>query len=503
MSQLAIDSKVAELNKVEAERQQRRSERTPPPVAPTRSLVDLSSKGGSKSAPRDNTRQRTDQVLAQVDAAERQVLQALLSLATSTEARAALQKKIAEKDAEAEVSRLDKQIADVQADKGVSAAKKRELVAQLEVAKGKAAEAAQLKQQQIDRETADQVAREQLALTEQGLDAEAELLQLQADLSLSERERAAISLRLVDIAYQKEKAELEGVIASKTAADADKELARRKLATLNAAQPGRVEQAQRNASEPQRQVGQIVQGIRKQGNLLEDTRAMYAEIERLRQQDAISEAEAAQAKAEVNARYQEARLQGASTFFGNLATLSESSNKTLAAIGKAAAIAQATIDGVLAVQKALASAPPPFNFALAAAVGVSAAVNVAKIAGLKDGGEVTGPGGPRDDKVLRWLSNGEHVVNARAAGRPGVRPLLDYINAGGDLRGMLPQPQLPANRAPLAAAAPGGGDIHVNPIWHISNPDPSLERLISRQPRVFVRAIQQMVRNGDLKAPPR
>jgi hypothetical protein len=38
------------------------------------------------------------------------------------------------------------------------------------------------------------------------------------------------------------------------------------------------------------------------------------------------------------------------------------------------------------VQKALASAPPPLNFALAAAAGVAAAVNVAKIAGLEQGG---------------------------------------------------------------------------------------------------------------------
>lgn len=87
-------------------------------------------------------------------------------------------------------------------------------------------------------------------------------------------------------------------------------------------------------------------------------------------------------------------LIGASDFFGNMQALSQSSNSKLAAIGKAAAITQATIDGYLAVQKALAAFPPPFNFAAAAAVGVATAANVANIAGIGfSQGGYTGSGG--------------------------------------------------------------------------------------------------------------
>jgi len=59
------------------------------------------------------------------------------------------------------------------------------------------------------------------------------------------------------------------------------------------------------------------------------------------------------------------------------------------------------------------------------------------IFGAKDGGEiqayasggrVRGPGGPRDDAVLAWLSDGEHVINADAAGKN--RSLLEAINSG-------------------------------------------------------------------------
>jgi hypothetical protein len=108
------------------------------------------------------------------------------------------------------------------------------------------------------------------------------------------------------------------------------------------------------------------------------------------------------------------RLSQAANFFGNLATLSESGNRTIAAIGKASAIAQATISGLQAVNVALASAPPPINFALAHAVGIAAGINVAKIAGVKfqDGGIIGGPVSDRDNTFIS-AAGGEAVLNRR------------------------------------------------------------------------------------------
>lgn len=45
-----------------------------------------------------------------------------------------------------------------------------------------------------------------------------------------------------------------------------------------------------------------------------------------------------------------------------------------------------------------------------------------------DGGKIAGPGGPRDDAVLTWMSNGEYAVNAAATA--ANEPLLEAINAG-------------------------------------------------------------------------
>ena len=139
------------------------------------------------------------------------------------------------------------------------------------------------------------------------------------------------------------------------------------------------------------------------------------QIDALRQADLISEQTAVQLKARANAELYAKQLAGASQFFGSLAGLSRSSNREIAAIGKAAAVTQATIDGVLAVQKALASAPPPANYALAAAVGVQTAANIAQIMaqtpGFAFGGDFTvgGTGGTDSQLVAFRATPGERV----------------------------------------------------------------------------------------------
>jgi hypothetical protein len=90
------------------------------------------------------------------------------------------------------------------------------------------------------------------------------------------------------------------------------------------------------------------------------------------------------------------RIKGYGMFFEGMASLSESGNKELAAIGKAAAIAKATMDAYVAIQNALASMPYPANIAAAVGIGVMAFSNVSKIAGVKlaEGGIVQAtPGG--------------------------------------------------------------------------------------------------------------
>jgi hypothetical protein len=164
-------------------------------------------------------------------------------------------------------------------------------------------------------------------------------------------------------------------------------------------------------------------------NQLNQLQRYYDNITVLQQNEVLGVQEAEQAKAQIRQRQNELNLQGTSDMFGQLAVLANSSNKTLGTIGRAAAIAQATIQGILAVQRALASAPPPFNYAMAAAVGIAAAANVAKIAGVKgfSAGGYTGDGARHD--VAGVVHGKEFVVNADATAKN--RQVLENINSGG------------------------------------------------------------------------
>tara|TARA_Y100000004_G_scaffold183002_1_gene230304 strand:- start:6153 stop:8258 length:2106 start_codon:yes stop_codon:yes gene_type:complete len=101
---------------------------------------------------------------------------------------------------------------------------------------------------------------------------------------------------------------------------------------------------------------------------------------------------------------------------GTISTLQSSSNQDLFNVGRAGALAMAYIDGKAAVIKALASAPPPFNYALAAAVGLAVASQIGQIASasppkMNDGGMIMGA--PGIDQNLAMVSRGELVVPTR------------------------------------------------------------------------------------------
>ncbi|MBS91041.1 phage tail length tape measure family protein [Sphingobium sp.] len=140
----------------------------------------------------------------------------------------------------------------------------------------------------------------------------------------------------------------------------------------------------------QSQLGGVLNPILQQNQEVEAKAGVYAQLEALRQQDLINEDTYQQALAALYVKYNEQRLTAASDFFGALAGVTKNGSGVVGAISKAAAIAQATIDGYVAAQKALASAPPPFNYIAAAAIGLKTGANVAAIMSTNVGGFATG-----------------------------------------------------------------------------------------------------------------
>jgi len=167
----------------------------------------------------------------------------------------------------------------------------------------------------------------------------------------------------------------------------------------------------------QSELGQVLAPILDQNLEIAMKQDVYNELERLRQADLINEETYQRALAGLYVKYNQERLNAASDFFGALASVTKQGTGVIGAIGKAAAIAQATIDGYVAVQKALASLPPPFNLVAAAAVAIKTGVQVAGIASTNVGSFATGGqfmvggrGGVDQNNINMNVSRGERVT---------------------------------------------------------------------------------------------
>lgn len=109
-----------------------------------------------------------------------------------------------------------------------------------------------------------------------------------------------------------------------------------------------------------------------------------------------------------------------------------------------------------------------------------------------DGGYITGPGGPRDDKIPARLSDGEYVINAAATKKH--RALLDQINSEG-ARSATRQPYRYANGGPVHAdkamtsslmRAATTMDRAATRFGNIGRPDRTFQRSIASGPVITV-----------------
>ncbi|WP_434404779.1 hypothetical protein [Sphingobium sp. DN12] len=79
----------------------------------------------------------------------------------------------------------------------------------------------------------EEVARQQLAISQSSLSNDMDLLSSQSGLARSQADRRAISLRLLDLQYQQERLALDAILASKTSTDAEKQIAQARLGVLD------------------------------------------------------------------------------------------------------------------------------------------------------------------------------------------------------------------------------------------------------------------------------
>jgi len=191
-------------------------------------------------------------------------------------------------------------------------------------------------------------------------------------------------------------------------------------------------------------VGQYLAGSPEMVNAqVTQLQTMYEQIDQLRQADLISEQTASAAKLQIWNAQQNAQLQTATTFFSGLAQLQNSSNKRLAAIGKAAAITQAIINtyqSATGAYAAMASIPyvgPALGAAAAAAAIAAGMANVAAIRSQGTTGYMTGgyTGDGPQGAIAGVVHGQEFVMNAAATNRIGVANLQALQSGAASVQG--------------------------------------------------------------------
>lgn len=121
------------------------------------------------------------------------------------------------------------------------------------------------------------------------------------------------------------------------------------------------------------------------------------------------------------------RLSASAELFGGIAAIARTAGKDGFEVAKTAATAEAIIQGFLAVQTALASAPPPFGAIAAIGVGLKAAANISSIQATNLATGITSvPAGFRNDTFPANLSSGERVLSVEQN-----KDLKQFMNEGG------------------------------------------------------------------------
>ncbi|MDG2532074.1 phage tail tape measure C-terminal domain-containing protein [Sphingomonas sp. HITSZ_GF] len=145
------------------------------------------------------------------------------------------------------ISRID---SDVGTDKEIREGKKRYTEAQAEQLKEIEKDIFDAQYDRVIRDRDEEIAKDRLAISEAGLRNDADLMSAEMSLARSSRERRDLSLKMVENQFALEKLQLEAIIASKTATDAEKKIAEERLKMLPVLKGAAQEQAKRQTQSP-------------------------------------------------------------------------------------------------------------------------------------------------------------------------------------------------------------------------------------------------------------
>lgn len=296
-----------------------------------------------------------------------------------------------------------------------------------------------------------------LALSQGMLDNQLDILRSEEGIAVTQKERRRIALAILDAEYEKLKLALEDTIASDQSTDAQKAIARARLAQLEQLKANATESAKRGTAGP---LEDYITGIRDTAAALDEELEAIAVGSMQNIVDGLAAAAAgftslgdvargvlASITAQlVKLAIQQVILKSLGDTIGKAAegaasgaesagqaATSGASAATAATVAQAATVAAAWAPAAAAASLASFGANQgPAIGALIATHAVSAALAATGGIKLAGGGPVLGRGTATSDSIPAHLSNGEYVIRASSAAKLG-RGTLDFLNTNGEM----------------------------------------------------------------------
>lgn len=175
-----------------------------------------------------------------------------------------------------------------------------------------------------------------------------------------------------------------------------------------------------------------IDAAEREAKAVKDNLLLQQEQEFQNDMTAIEE-RAARARIKLAEMEKNAKIGYMSSMFGNLSSLMNTESRKLFEIGKAAAVANAVVDGYAAVSKTMASVPYPFNIPLAAAQAAASAAQVSGIMSTKFGSASTG----QSYSGGQVVNNTASTQTQQAEQRNISIALTGSGFSGGDIRGLI------------------------------------------------------------------
>lgn len=188
------------------------------------------------AAPRDQTDERTAQIEGMIQAALADELQARLGVTREIEARADLERQIARAQEAVKAAQLDRQAANIADDKGLTSAKKAELIGQIDIVRSINARSAAYREQAITENKVVAQSREAFGIRQAGAEVQLRELASQEAVAKFEHRRYGLARDRLTIEQSLEREALEQVTAANGATEAQVKIAQSLLNRLGAIQ---------------------------------------------------------------------------------------------------------------------------------------------------------------------------------------------------------------------------------------------------------------------------